>query len=185
LLNLHEERRRARQFERLALTDPLTGLANRRQADRWLAAPADDRRTYMSVAIVDLDHFKTVNDTYSHDAGDEVLRRTAAEIRGLCAEAPESESPPFPARLGGEEFLLCWRGAGHGAALQLGERLLDRIRSMAFPDINDALRVSASIGMATGTATSGHALLKQADACLYEAKRSGRDRLIGADATLS
>ena len=101
-----EERRRAAEFEKLALTDSLTGLPNRRKAERWLAALTDQQ---VSLAIIDLDHFKRINDEYSHDSGDEVLRRVGRLLFD-CADRPDM----LLARLGGEEFIqLCAGGAEH------------------------------------------------------------------------
>ncbi|MCW2524843.1 MAG: pleD [Frankiales bacterium] len=177
-----EERRRARQFEQLALTDSLTGLANRRQVDQWLEEPRRPTAGPLSVAILDLDHFKRINDTYSHGAGDEVLRQIARMLRAFCQEYRDSGQDVLAARLGGEEFLLLWRECQPARAATAAHAVLDRIRHQQFAELEAHVRVTASIGLASGDAeVSGAELLKAADRRLYQAKRSGRDRVVAAD----
>jgi len=180
-----EERRRAQHFEQLALTDPLTGLPNRRHAERWLAehvdGPAPDAAAEpreMCVAIADLDHFKRINDTHSHDAGDLVLRRFGALLRSFAAA--QRDPATFAARLGGEEFLLGWAGWPLDDALRCCDELRGRLHATSFADIVGAMPVTASIGVACAArpADAG-ALLRAADLALYEAKRQGRDRVLG------
>jgi two-component system cell cycle response regulator len=185
---VEEERRRARQFEQLALTDSLTGLANRRQVDRWLDAAAGPESASglqagaLTVAILDLDHFKRINDTYSHSAGDEVLRQLARMLETFCRECRERGEDLQAARLGGEEFLLVWRGGDPAHAAVLAQAVLERVRNHRFVELEAELRVTASIGLATQHAgLSGPELLQTADRYLYLAKRSGRDCLRAAE----
>ena len=170
-----EERRRAAEFEKLALTDPLTGIANRRRVERWLAeAAARDElgvRT-VALAIIDLDHFKRVNDSYSHESGDEVLRRVAAAL-------DEASGPAvLVARLGGEEFVQLCPGDDRAEAIRLAERQLVRLRTLVLDEIDLGLRVTGSLGLAFGDPGEPSELLRAADRCLYAAKRAGRDQVV-------
>jgi diguanylate cyclase (GGDEF)-like protein len=183
-----EERRRAQHFERLSLTDPLTGLPNRRHAERWLAEHAcaggrNDGSTSddLCVAIADLDHFKRINDTHSHDAGDLVLRRVASMLlESFNAPAAPGAPSTLAARLGGEEFLLAWSGIPIETALRHGNALCEQLRKISFSDIVGAMPVTASLGLACGSKpVDPGALLRAADQCLYQAKRAGRDQVIG------
>jgi two-component system, cell cycle response regulator len=190
-----EERRRASKFEQLSLRDPLTGLYNRRYADEWLSTltgllpGACDGRFpgLLSVAILDIDDFKDVNDTYSHDVGDLVLVRLSELLlgetdvfSGQCGGPTEDSSlQPFTARLGGEEFVLVFPGISHDEAIAACEQLLRRLRETSFTDLAPGLTVNASIGLVTlATPTDRAEMMRTADACLYEAKRAGRDRLV-------
>lgn len=168
-----EERRRAAEFEKLALTDPLTGIANRRRVERWLAEVAEAGTERVSLAILDLDHFKRVNDSYSHECGDEVLRRVAAELEEAGAGADE-----LIGRLGGEEFVQLSRGTSRTEAIRRAEQLLLRLRQLSLDAIEPGLRVTASIGIAFGDPAAPSELLRAADRCLYAAKRAGRDQMV-------
>jgi len=184
---VQEERRRSRHFERLALTDPLTGLPNRRHAERWLAEHADagepsssPEHAGLCLAIADLDHFKRVNDIHSHDAGDLVLQRFGALLQEAVDTTGLGTTATFAARLGGEEFLLAWAGISIAAAVDRGNALCETLRRTSFADIVGDMPVTASIGVAFGTRPLDPGmLLRIADRCLYEAKRAGRDRVIG------
>jgi len=170
-----EETRRDRdEFRELATRDPLTGLHNRRFSDEELtrlADAADDRRP-LSVALLDLDHFKRVNDEHSHEVGDLVLQRLATVI---MATAPDDA---LVARLGGEEFLLGLPGAGSVEAEILCERLRLAVRETDWSGTAPGLRITVSIGLTTTAGgTTASALLAAADRELYAAKRSGRDRV--------
>ncbi|MEU7905574.1 GGDEF domain-containing protein [Actinoplanes sp. NPDC049118] len=172
-----EARRLGEHFRELAHRDALTGLHNRRYADERLPAllvEAVARRRPLAAAIVDLDHFKRINDTLSHDAGDLVLQ----QVGRLLAEA--TPEPAFAARLGGEEFLLVLPGTGLAEAVRRCTELGDRIRDHDWVPITGALPVTASIGV---TVTSQDpvtpaVLLSHADHHLYAAKRAGRDRVV-------
>jgi len=166
-----EERRRAAEFERLALTDPLTGLPNRRRVERWLA---EQKHTHVSMTIIDLDHFKRINDSFSHDCGDEVLRRVAG---ALLAEA---DGRMLVARLGGEEFVQLAGGLTPDQARSRAEQVLRALRRLALDDIAPGLRITASAGLAFGRAGDATDLLRAADRSLYAAKRQGRDRVVVA-----
>jgi len=182
-----EERRRSQYFEQLSLTDPLTGLPNRRHAERWLKEHAmtsgrgGSADNQLCVAIADLDHFKRINDAHSHDAGDLVLRRFGGLLCDAFNAPPKPGTPPtLAARLGGEEFLLAWSGISVQAALRQGNALCEQLRQTSFTDIVGSLPVTASLGLAGGLRpVDPGVLLRAADQCLYEAKHAGRDQVIG------
>jgi diguanylate cyclase (GGDEF)-like protein len=173
-----EARRVSEELRELAHRDALTGLYNRRYVDERLPAlliEAAARHTPISLAIVDLDHFKRVNDTLSHNTGDTVLR----QIGQLLSEAATGRT--VAARLGGEEFLLILPDVDAREALLACEELRLRIRSHDWSSVTHGLPVTTSIGVTTAV-DGPHAvndLLERADHHLYAAKRAGRDRVVG------
>jgi diguanylate cyclase (GGDEF)-like protein len=172
-----EARRATEQFRQLALRDPLTGLYNRRHVDaqlEQLVATAMRDGTELSVALVDLDFFKRVNDTFSHGVGDQVLRQVAALLGTAVAE------PALAARLGGEEFVLVLPGTDPATAAAFCERLRETVRRHPWAELTGSLPVTASIGVTTytGGTTSASTLLSLADRNLYAAKHAGRDRVV-------
>lgn len=136
------------------------------------------------MAIADLDHFKRVNDTHSHDAGDLVLRRfSAVLLDSLNAPSRDPATSMLAARLGGEEFLVAWSGMSLEAGLRHGNALCERLRQTVFTDIVGSMPITTSLGLACGSRPiDPSALLRVADKCLYEAKRAGRDQVIGTHA---
>ncbi|MGC9670656.1 GGDEF domain-containing protein [Planosporangium sp. 12N6] len=170
-----EARRESVRFRELAQRDALTGLYNRRYIDEYLADLLDGHPS-LSVALVDLDHFKQVNDTCSHAVGDVVLQRVAA----LLADAATGDA--VAARLGGEEFLLILPGIGADEALKRCEQLRREVRGYPWRQITGKVPVAASIGVTTVTGAladiTPSALLARADRNLYAAKRAGRDRVV-------
>jgi two-component system cell cycle response regulator len=173
-----EARRQTRRYRELSLRDPLTGLYNRRFVDeqlpRLLARAGDDTVT---VALLDLDHFKRINDTLSHEIGDRVLCAVAELLRGADLPAgPDS----FAARMGGEEFLLVLVGGPADSAAAL-EDLRRAVRGYPWTLLAEGLEVTVSVGAASTGAPpvpSPAELLARADAHLYRAKRQGRDRVV-------
>ena len=167
-----EAERTTERFREMAERDALTGLWNRRRSDAELAAllavPAGHREP-VCVAIVDLDHFKQINDSCSHTGGDEVLRRVA----GLLAAAPG-----HAARHGGEEFLLILPG-GLGPAARACEEIRAALAAYDWRAVADGLRVTASIGL-TPLLPEDDALsvVRRADDLLYTAKHGGRNRVV-------
>ncbi len=156
---------------RQSTEDPLTGLANRRRLEQLLSAGHVGHAALM----VDIDHFKNVNDRHSHAVGDAVLCRLAALLIDGC------RSIDTAVRLGGEEFLVLLPQAGAAAAATTAERLRARIEAFDWATLAPGLAVTASIGVALGTeAGSVEALLALADQRLYAAKRSGRNRVVSA-----
>lgn len=166
LRDLAEEHRRVGAQN---LEDPLTGLGNRRlMADR-----VDGSTERMAVVFLDVDHFKDVNDRFSHAVGDDVLQAVAALLRQNCR--PQDDV----VRYGGDEFVVLVRGEEAAAVAEgIGHRLQEAVRTMDWGRIAEGLRVTASIGVASGA--DGEQALAAADAALYAAKRAGRDRVVAA-----
>lgn len=177
------ELKRARdQLRRLATTDGLTGLANRRRFDEVLEVEhARLSRTGgpLSLVMVDVDHFKAYNDSYGHLAGDECLRRIALVLQGSMKRAAD-----IAARFGGEEFVCLMPDTDLAGATTVGETIRRGIAELAIPHCSSdvADHVTASLGLVT-TAADGRprhgpaAVLAAADAELYAAKSTGRNRL--------
>jgi two-component system, cell cycle response regulator len=175
-----EARRQSRRYRELSLRDPLTGLYNRRYVDEHL--PRLLRRApdapEVTVALLDLDYFKLVNDTCSHEVGDEVLR-IVAELLQDVESAVGGDS--FAARMGGEEFLLVLVGGGASASAGHLEAVRRTVAAHPWCDLTGALPVTVSIGAATSAGLpepTPAELLGRADAHLYRAKRQGRDRVV-------
>lgn len=172
LFETDEARRATEQFRELAHRDALTGLYNRRYADEYLAELVS-RGEPLAVAIVDLDHFKQINDTLSHATGDAVLQQVAYLLQDAVA------GTGVAARLGGEEFLLILPGCDVAGAARLGEDVRCLIRDFGWAAVTGSLPVTASIGVAAAAPglTSAAPLLAAADRQLYVAKHTGRDRV--------
>ena len=176
-------RNSVRQTVELAVTDGLTGLHNRRYLDtqlRTLFARAKVRGRPLTICITDIDRFKLVNDGYGHDAGDEVLKEFAGRIRATVRGAD------LACRFGGEEFVLVMPDTPAEVAATVAERLRGMIEARPFQlrSGETPLMLTASMGIATvgpGIDTPQQ-LLKQADRALYEAKNSGRNRVVAAAA---
>ena len=173
----------ADDLKTLAAVDGLTGLYNRRHFELLARAEWVRFQRYfrpLSVLIIDVDHFKTVNDRFGHDEGDKVLKLIAI----VCGSA-KRESDAV-ARIGGEEFALLLPETNEAAALIIAERLLAKVRECLYPIGDENIDLTVSIGLATATASmSGiETLIKRADDALYEAKRSGRDRVAIASGSI-
>jgi diguanylate cyclase (GGDEF)-like protein len=169
------ERQQRLALEALADTDPLTGLYNRRYMSRQLARLAQEP---VALALVDIDHFKQINDRFSHDAGDQVLTRLAA-LLGQHVEGM-GHADGFAARIGGEEFVLALPGVEAEAARSCCERIRAEVENSSWDEIAADARVTVSIGLAVEQVGGGDAsaLLGRADTQLYNAKRQGRNRVI-------
>ena len=172
-----EARQEAERFREQARRDPLTGLRNRRYVDEELPGLIDTDPA-LSVALVDVDHFKRINDRLSHDAGDQVLMLVAKLLETeLAAASPAG----FVARMGGEEFLMVLPGT----PLEQAADRLDGIRATVggydWGDVTRGLPVTVSIGVAAiaeAPVPTQPALLSTADSNLYAAKHGGRDRVV-------
>jgi diguanylate cyclase len=164
-----------RVLERQARQDALTGLANRRAFDDALVtrvAEARENGTPLAVVTFDLDHFKSINDRYTHAAGDSVLRDAASVLRSHC------RTSDLAARIGGEEFVLLLPGADRDAARTIAERVRAELAWRAFATLPPGVRVTLSAGVAVDTGRGcADDLLRAADAALYRAKGEGRDRV--------
>jgi two-component system, cell cycle response regulator len=161
-----------RRLETLVREDPLTGLANRRAILTLLSGMISGARRHgrpLSVAIVDLDHFKRVNDEFGHQAGDEVLLASVAAMRGRLRQEDQL------GRMGGEEFLVLLPDTGMAAARRVADALRRQVAQAAGP-----VPVTASLGLATWDGEAADELLRRADEALYAAKRSGRNRVHAA-----
>jgi diguanylate cyclase (GGDEF)-like protein len=176
---------RFKQSEALAHTDPLTGLVNRRRFDERLAEAltgAVGIRAPFSLVLADLDHFKRVNDTYGHPAGDAVLVELARRLEA------RRRADDTLARLGGEEFALLVARADKAGATAAAERVRRDIGARPFV-LDDGVRLdlTVSLGVATYPDDGGDAatLLARADEALYRAKHGGRDRVCVAGAVLA
>jgi diguanylate cyclase (GGDEF)-like protein len=163
------------QLERVATTDPLTGLANRQAYDILMtqALKEADRGTGpLSIAMIDIDNFKQANDRFGHIVGDEVLRSVAAVIRASIREAD------ILCRWGGEEFLLVLKNCRRDAAIEVGEKIREAVDGAAVAAGGELVRVTISIGVAERFAREPEpALLGRADAALRAAKAAGKNRV--------
>ncbi|GAB1642124.1 diguanylate cyclase [Krasilnikovia sp. MM14-A1259] len=172
-----EAREEAERFREQARRDPLTGLRNRRYTDEELP-PLITNDPDLVVAIADVDHFKRINDTLSHDTGDQVLVQIAKLLEtGLAATAPDG----FVARLGGEEFVLVLPATQVSAAVTALDGIREAVGGFGWHDITGDLPVTISIGVAAAnesTPRSQSAALSAADRNLYAAKRTGRNRVV-------
>ena len=174
-----EKRELRRQASRLAFTDPLTDLPNRRHFEEVMNAEIARISRYggvCSLAMVDVDHFKNYNDTLGHPAGDEVLRRLAALMKDHI------RNTDFLARFGGEEFALLMVNTPRKEAIQAVQRIIDAVEAHPFPDEHvqpgGHLTISAGIATAPDDGTEPAAVVRASDVALYDAKRRGRNRVI-------
>jgi two-component system cell cycle response regulator len=189
LARVRTQVRRQRYAERLrnsvqasmeaAITDALTGLHNRRYVDANLSGLVEDaarRSRPLAVMIMDIDRFKSVNDTYGHDVGDEVLREVARRIKEC------TRSQDLLARFGGEEMIAVLPESNMASALQVAERIRERVERepFAFANGTRSLRITLSIGLAVmrHVAEKPADLFRRADEALYRAKNAGRNRVI-------
>lgn len=166
-----------------AITDQLTGLYNRRFFTEMIdveAERAERRRLPLSLILIDLDHFKDINDTYGHTVGDAVLTDVAQRLRR------EVRGSDLLCRYGGEEFVCLLPGTPAPAAYELAERLRQTLRSTptAVAGVPEPVMLTASLGVATDEPQRGRidtdALIDEADQAVYRAKALGRDRVVGS-----
>ncbi|PIW25811.1 MAG: sensor domain-containing diguanylate cyclase [Rhodospirillales bacterium CG15_BIG_FIL_POST_REV_8_21_14_020_66_15] len=160
-----------------ATTDPLTGLANRRhlmERGTEILNLAKRHGHPFSLLMIDIDHFKSINDTYGHDGGDNVLRHFASLLTELA------RATDVPGRFGGEEFIVLLPETGRPGASNLARRISKRIAGASVAD-GDPTPYTVSVGGAShANDRDFEAMLKRADTALYAAKRSGRNRLVYA-----
>ncbi len=171
-----------RRLHALAITDGLTGVANRRGLDAALATEwrrVGRDNSHMALLLVDIDHFKSYNDCFGHQAGDDCLRRIA-----VCLEASACRRPgDLVARYGGEEFAVILPGADRFGAIDVAERLRDAVQALQLPHPGSPTGlVTISIGVASAHLTDEWAhdprrLIALADRELYRAKQAGRNRV--------
>ena len=168
------------QVARQAVTDELTGLSNHGRFQQVIAAEAAAARRFdhpLGLVMLDIDDFKRVNDTYGHQQGDLVLREVAAVLRACSREVDE------PARYGGEELAVALQQTDLDGAEAIAERVRTAVEALALPRLDGAgtLRVTVSCGVAASADGDPIALVAAADAALYGAKRSGKNRTVRAE----
>jgi len=168
-------RQRNAELDQLSRTDMLTGMYNRRHLEQELERLHNDatrHRSPLSVLLLDLDHFKHVNDTYGHPAGDDVLqefaRRVSAELR----------AGDIGGRWGGEEFLIIMPRTALADASALAERIRSVTAAAPVVSAGASIVITVSGGCAVGPGESPARLVQAADSCLYRAKEEGRDRIV-------
>ena len=168
----------------LAETDALTGLLNRRAIEMMLEREVQRLQRFgqsFSVLMVDIDHFKRINDRFGHAAGDAVLSAVADTLRSQAREVDRVS------RYGGEEFCVLLPHTSHEGAALAAERLRDAINQIQIPWDDDIITVTVSTGMACATDRHEHlrSLLRRADEALYQAKAEGRNRVVICQKTTS
>jgi two-component system cell cycle response regulator len=176
-----ESRRESERYREMAERDPLTELHNRRFVDERLAAlllALREGGAPVGIAMLDVDHFKRINDTLSHEVGDVVLRALGRILRDSVEDLPGAVA----ARLGGEEFLLILPGLATDELRVLGERVRLAVAGHDWSPISADLQVTVSLGLARAPedAATSSALLRAADVRMYVAKRDGRNRVVYA-----
>jgi diguanylate cyclase (GGDEF)-like protein len=169
------------QVSRQAVTDELTGLANHGRFQDLLSAEVEEVRRYqhpLGLIMLDIDDFKSVNDTYGHQQGDVVLKRVARVL------ADNSREVDYPARYGGEELAVILPHTDLEGAYAIAERIRTSVESLRIPrmDKQGTLRITASLGVTSSSEGEKNALMAEADAALYEAKRRGKNRTVSAPA---
>lgn len=174
------ERLRSMQYEliRMATTDPLSGLLNRRaffERAREICERPGGMRT-ASAILFDIDNFKKINDSHGHDVGDEVIRAVARVAMNMGSVV---------GRIGGEEFTIMLDNARLSDAVDIAERLRANVASLRFVKGAESVKLTCSFGVSEWKAGDNvDSLLKRADIALYAAKTSGRNRVVAADARL-
>jgi diguanylate cyclase (GGDEF)-like protein len=173
-----EVQRQNVELQRMATRDPLTGCLNRRAfndaCDALFAAARADHKA-LSCLILDIDHFKRVNDTHGHAIGDRVIQETARKLN------ESARGSDLVCRYGGEEFVVVLPGMDAAAAVEVGERVRARIEAECGPAVREVpdLRVTISVGVATleEDLRNPGQLVDHADQALYHSKRTGRNRV--------
>lgn len=167
------------KLQEISTTDPLTGLCNRRLFDETLTneyARAYREQYPITLFMIDIDNFKSLNDTYGHAFGDSCLQRVAD-----CLQQNLRRPPDLPARFGGEEFVAMLPNTEVEGGVRVAEMVREAVAGLRFPQGGEDVSLSVSIGVATETpgkrAGGGRELLARADACLYRAKSDGRNRV--------
>lgn len=175
------------ELQRLTHSDGLTGLSNRRYFDEYLMAEwrrAERERTELGLLMIDVDNFKSYNDTYGHVRGDEVLKRVAETIQQVANRPAD-----LTARFGGEEFAIVLPGASGGGLRLLAERVRREVESLSLVHAGSSTGpvLTISVGGASAVPEPGMTatqIVESADRALYQAKRDGRNRIVIAQAAL-
>ncbi len=166
------------QLKQLATTDPLTGISNRRRFDEALASEVNRAVRFSSpltLILFDIDHFKRINDTFGHQAGDRVLIQLTLAVSGLI------RTTDLFARWGGEEFVILMPGSDLDAGRVLAEKLRMMLEMQPFPDVG---HMTCSFGVAEyGPGSDVDTLMRKVDRCMFQAKASGRNRVETTETT--
>lgn len=183
LFRTTEARRQAELFRMQARVDPLTEVYNRRFVDEtlpmWLADIHDAATHTLSVVLIDLDHFKQVNDLYSHPVGDGVIRAVALHLTDSLAPA---SADSFVARLGGEEFLVVHRSTGPQEIVEWVDRVRHELETRDWTDLAPGLQLTISAGVVIAhRGETQEDILQRADRLLYAAKAAGRNCAVAED----
>lgn len=169
-------------IQRISFVDSLTELANRRLFDYLLArefAKAKQKHIPLSILLIDLDHFKQINDQYGHQVGDEILQEIAKILK------QDFQNANIPSRYGGEEFVVILPNVRFDDAVTIGDNFRKKVEATQFMSSNQSISLTVSIGVATAQEVGGRrftdtiSFLKAADKALYTAKQEGRNRVIG------
>jgi diguanylate cyclase (GGDEF)-like protein/PAS domain S-box-containing protein len=180
-----DQKRAEASLRQLTITDELTGAYNRRhlfyEAELYIDQFASTRIP-LSIVMIDIDHFKRINDTYGHTIGDLALVSITKLANGVLPTLRDSDSAIF-ARVGGEEFVMLLPGLAASRPSQVAESLRTKIAKLQVPTATGPIGFTASMGVATYCEADRTftGLLARADAALYEAKRSGRNRVVEAN----
>ncbi len=172
------------KLKQAGLTDALTGIKNRRCFDQRLQEEISRNKRLeasLSCLFIDIDHFKIINDSYGHDAGDSVLKKVAELVR------VQIRSIDVVARYGGEEFAVLLGQSGKQKAIEIAERISSVIAETQFKDDTNAIDITVSVGVSTinfqqipteSSEMIGRSLLQRADKALYQAKQNGRNQVV-------
>jgi diguanylate cyclase len=181
LQDVTDQKRAEQSLRQMTITDELTGAYNRRhlfyEATLYVGS-VPSRRIPLSIILMDIDHFKRINDTFGHGKGDEALKALTNLVQGILPTIRGADSAMF-ARIGGEEFVVLLPGFSVSAASKLSEQIRAQIECLRIGALGGPIAVTASMGVATYRSEDHHfdGLLVRADAALYQAKASGRNRV--------
>lgn len=170
--DLKESHNRIRDLEHKSFYDALTKAHNRRALEEKFNVIESLKPEGLSIIIIDLDYFKSINDTFGHAAGDVVLSRVGEILLSSCRKETE-----FVARYGGEEFCILFNSDSVAAAIGLAKRIQQNLRNFDWTSILPDRNLTASLGVAFDTTNQGRQLLEVADLALYKAKEEGRNRI--------
>ncbi|RMH55663.1 MAG: GGDEF domain-containing protein [Candidatus Hydrogenedentota bacterium] len=168
---LERLRRQNTELKKILFSDPMTGVFNRFALENFLVERFEDTERALLI-VLDIDHFKKINDTYGHSVGDQVLKRFGRLLRENIRIGDAA------VRYGGEEFLVMAFGIGLGDGLRIAERIRTATESEKLPG---EIAITVSIGVAAGRSPEWEAIFAMADGALYQAKRMGRNRIVAAD----
>ena len=166
------------EFRKLSVTDALTGIYNRRHFEELIKTETEIAQRHgevFSLLIIDIDHFKMVNDNYGHPCGDSVLKEVAGTLKNNLRKTD------IICRVGGEEFVAICKRADKATAMDISNKLREKVESLTTPFGDERIKVTISVGVASlnSESTEEHAdsLYKQADIAVYHSKKSGRNRI--------